>query len=270
MNLYSYLEKHGELENAAAALAYFAERKNDDIKSDIFKCYKMAINDTTTRVGQYSPRKRQIELHEGLLVEGREEEHRQTLLHEVAHLIHRHIWNGYGKAHGCEWKMVMGKLGIPANRTHNSEWMKEHTAKKAKLVYGCKKCELEIHAQKPRRKLLQMGVYHRNCGGAFYLKEDKRTGQRIPVRQIPSPGLAKLQQVGAELAEPQRTTKPVLGKVQIKKALYRNRWVKPGTYDVVREFKFKKNENYRGTISILVGTKVYRVTVADSPDWFVR
>ncbi len=276
MNLYSYLEKHGELENATAALEYFAEKKGfcfwnqfQRNPNNIFKSFKVVTNDTTTRVGQYHPRKKQIELHIGLLVDGREEEHRQTLLHEVAHLIQRHIWSGT-KSHGREWKMVMGRLGIPADRCHSSDWMKEHTAKKAKLIYACKKCELEIPAQKPRKKLLQMGITHRNCGGTFYLKKDKRAGQRVPVRRVPGPGLAKLQKVAATFAAPQGTTKPVLGRVLIKKAMYRNKWVRPGIYDVVREFKYKKNNFFKGTISILVGTEVYRVTVSDNPDWFVR
>lgn len=207
MNLFDYLEKHGELGNVTAALAYLAERKNVDIESDIFKCYRIVINDTTTRYGQYHPTKMQIELHEGLLIAGRENEHRQTLLHEVAHLIHRHIWNGYGKAHGLEWKIVMSRLGVPANRCHSSDWMKEHKVNKAKLIYACKKCELEIPAQKTRKLIDRT---HRNCGGGFYLKEDRRNDRVKAYVQATAP-------VQREVS------KPILGTVQIKKALYRNR-----------------------------------------------
>lgn len=259
MKLFDYLEKHGELENATATLEYFADTRprgglrHVDVDSDIFKCYRIVINNTTTRYGQYHPTKMQIELHEGLLVEGREKEHRQTLLHEVAHLIHRHIWDGYGKAHGREWKMVMFKLGIPANRCHSSDWMAEHKVNKAKLIYACRKCEFEIPAQKTRKLV---GKTHRNCGGGFYLKEDRRNNRVKAYVQ--------------ETAPVQIVSKPVLGTVFIKKALYRNRRVKPGTYQIVRDFKFKKNENYRGTISILIGTTVYRITVNNSTNWFVR
>ncbi len=255
MKLFDYLEKHGELGNATAALAYFVDRKDVLINDNVLKAYKVVINDTTTRVGQYSPRKREIELHEGLLVdaEGRKEEHRQTLLHEVAHLIQRHIWDLNGprtKSHGWEWQMVMAKLGVPADRCHKSDWMNEHVANKAKLVYSCKKCGHEILAQKPRRKLLRNGVYHKRCGGAFYLKEDRRNGRTIEA-------------VG-------EAPRKVLGTVLIKKAMYRNKWVRPGMYQVVREFKFKKGSHFRGTISILMQSTVYRITVNDSPDWFVR
>ncbi len=272
MNLSTYLEKHGELENATAALKYFEFRKGVIVNDNVLKAYKVVINNTTSRVGQYSPRKREIELHEGLLVDavGRKEEHRQTLLHEVAHLIQRHIWDLNGErttAHGWQWKMVMAKLGIPADRTHKSDWMTEFVANKAKLIYCCKKCGHEINAQKPRRKLLRMGVTHRYCGGSFYLKEDRRSNQ--PYRYVnhitPAP-INTVEAAAAFVGETPR--KRVLGTVYIKKAMYRNKRVLPGTYDVVREFKFKKNDWVKGTITILSGGQQIRVTVEH--DWFVR
>lgn len=252
MNLYNYLEKHGELENATSALVYFAKRKNVDINSEIFKCYKMLIINVTTRSGRINYKKLQIEIHEGLLMTGREEGHKQTLLHETAHLIVRMVWGSNAKSHGREWKIVMVYLGVPAKRCSGHAFMKDLRKEKCKLIYSCKKCETEIYAQKPRKIA---GRYHINCGGAFYLKEDRRSGRSY--NEVTAP----------------RTRSPIfhiLGQVEIKRALYRNRWVKPGVYDVVREFKYKKNDIFRGTISILIGGAIFRVTVKDSPEWFVR
>lgn len=258
MNLFNYLEKYGELGNATAALEYFVRRKDVMVNDNVLKAYKVVINNTTSRVGQYSPRKREIELHVELMAAGREEEHRQTLLHEVAHLIQKHVWDLNGKPttpHGQEWRMVMYKLGIPADRCHKSDWMTEFVANKSKITYACKKCGEEFPTQKLRPKLLRMGVTHRRCGGSFYLKEDRRNGRSYNAVTTP------------------RTRAPIihiLGTVDIKKALYRNKWLKPGTYNVVREFKLKKNEWIKGTITILINGTKYRVTVENSSEWYVR
>lgn len=258
MKLFDYLEKHGELENATAALAYFADRKSVNVDCDIFKCYKMLTNNVTGRYGQICFAKFEIELHEGLSVAGRENDHKQTLLHETAHLIVKMIWGPFAKSHGWEWKMVMSRLGIAANRCSSHSWMKDLKKEKCKLIYACKKCGVEIPAMKPRK---MVGRYHVKCGGGLYLKEDRRQA---------GPGVQKLRAVAQNIEqEVARNQKNVIGTVTIKQARYRNRWLKPGVYEVVREFKYKKNDSFIGTITILVNEQKYRVTVKDSPNWFV-
>ena len=138
MNLFNYLETHSELENASAVLAYFSDRvatpeADPVVDSTIFKCYTMVKGTATRRSGQIDYGKLEVELHEGYDVPGREEAHRQTLLHETAHLIVRVVWGHRAseiKAHGREWKMVMSKLGVPADRCSNNDWQRKLAAEK--------------------------------------------------------------------------------------------------------------------------------------------
>lgn len=75
------------------------------------------------------------------------EEHfiKQTVAHEVAHLIQRRVYgvvreieiNGQKitkrvQAHGPEWKSVMELLGIPADRCHNYDVSSIQTSKRKK------------------------------------------------------------------------------------------------------------------------------------------
>ena len=200
MNLFNYLETHSELENALNALSYFSDRvatPDPIVDSTIFKCYTMVKGTATRRSGQIDYRKLEVELHEGYDVPGREEAHRQTLLHETAHLIVRMVWGHRAseiKAHGREWKMVMGKLGVPADRCSNNDWMQK-------------------------------------------LAAEKRAKRNVNKRVIGS------------ISIPRRA------------AWYRGHYVKPGVYDVVRSFKYKKNSYTKGTVTLLVEGHLVRVTM---------
>jgi len=177
--LESYLDECGFTSRVIDALDRFAPQVGKDAGElfDEFSKFHMVRNTVTSRSGQFSWGDRQVELHTELLVAGREEHRDQTLLHETAHLIIALLFpesrfkHSRIKSHGREWKTVMRQLGARDDRCSNHEFMKEHKAKKAKLMYACQRCEEEFPAMK-RKKHSPDRYKHKSCGGGLYLKRD--------------------------------------------------------------------------------------------------
>lgn len=176
--LESYLDECGHVSKVIDTLTHFASTSADvTVMWEAFSKYRMVSNNVTTRTGQISYRKRTIEIHEELLRPGREASRDHTLLHETAHLIIGLIYpesmkrHSRIKAHGREWKAVMRHLGCGTERCGNHEFMTEHRAKKANLMYACQRCEYEFPAM--RRKKYPPETYrHKGCRGGLYLKTD--------------------------------------------------------------------------------------------------
>lgn len=183
--LESYLDECGFTSRVINTLDHFAKTRKLDAGElfETFSKYRMVRNDVTTRTGQIDYRKKQIELHTELLRPGREEHRDDTLLHETAHLIIALVYpesmlcHSRIKSHGREWKAVMRHLGCRPDRVGNHDFMKEHRAKKAKLMYACQRCEHEFPAMR-RKKHAPEKYHHKHCGGSLYLKSDH--GRRYP------------------------------------------------------------------------------------------
>lgn len=177
MKLDEYLEECGHTDRVFNTLKHFATRRQQDANELFaeFSKYHMVQNAVTSRSGQISYSKKQVELHNELLRSGRELARDQTLLHETAHLIvhltfTRQPFNR-PKPHGPEWQAVMRHLGCKPNRCSNHDFLHDARAKKAKLMYACQRCEFEFPAQR-RKKQPAESYYHKRCQGKLYLKRD--------------------------------------------------------------------------------------------------
>lgn len=180
LKLDDYLSFCGLLGRVINTLEHVAKQRNLDASELFaeFNKYRMVRNNVTSRTGQLRYDKKTIELHVELLRAGREDSRDHTLLHETAHLIIGLIYpesmkrHSIIKAHGREWKAVMRHLGCKTDRCGSHDFMAEHRAKKARLMYACQRCETECPAQK-RKKYPAERYSHRGCGGTLYLQRDQ-------------------------------------------------------------------------------------------------
>lgn len=181
MNVWEYLEKHDLSDIVCEGLdrLNLDSDKVDDVM-DAMGRFQLIINlRAKSRFGQFSPSKRTIELTSEYFNgdwDERKEDHHNTLLHEVAHLVVRFAYREdaknfrYGgckiQAHGREWKSVMLALGLKPNRCGKSDVLKEARAAKkrpAKHLYTCIKCGHEHGTQRELKHLERR--YHAKCGG---------------------------------------------------------------------------------------------------------
>jgi len=142
---------------------------------EVFDEWNIVSNSrTTSRSGQCSYMKKQVEIHAVLLKQGQEDARRQTSIHEISHIVADLIYDSRKiSGHGREWKSVMRAFGVPANRCSNHDAMKEHRLSKAKWIYGCEKCDTLF--PKMRKKKYDPSRYiHKSCGGRLYLKTQVR------------------------------------------------------------------------------------------------
>ncbi len=77
-----------------------------------------------------------ISLHSGLLASMGDAYINQTVVHEVAHCIQRHVWPR-SQAHGYEWQKVMHILGVPAKRCSNYGDMPPKNRMARPYIYKC-------------------------------------------------------------------------------------------------------------------------------------
>lgn len=122
--------------------------KADRISDELHKWVILINHRARSRAGQADRKKRTIELT-GLFFEatGRENDHAQTLLHEVAHLV---SYFAYPRCspHGREWKRIMIAFGANTNRCCNYPYLKEAKALTAKHQYECMDCDLVHHTKR--------------------------------------------------------------------------------------------------------------------------
>ncbi len=145
---------------------------------EIMDGWRVVINyRSTTRHGQCSYTKKQIELHNHLMKPGSEEGRKQTTIHEIAHMVTRQVYGPMVKSHGKEWKHVMKCFGARPDRCTSHEGMKDFRMQKAKIIYGCTRCDAEMPAMR-KKKHPPENYTHNRCGGKLYVKENRVTGYR--------------------------------------------------------------------------------------------
>lgn len=92
---------------------------------------------------------------------------KQTVGHEVAHIIAHVEYGDHIRAHGQEWKNVMYVLGIPADRCHDYDATNISTRKRnvTKFEYTCGGCgELFLVGNKRHNRMLTGAIYsHSGC-----------------------------------------------------------------------------------------------------------
>lgn len=92
-----------------------------------------------------------------------EEQVRDTVLHEYAHLVVNEMHGPSAKPHGKEWRAVMKRLGAKAKATHDYPVERRYQARR--IVYRCTACGYLLLRARPLRRHL---VYtHIGCGGTF-------------------------------------------------------------------------------------------------------
>ena len=178
--LSEYLHKHdllGRIDTGVDKLGLPRETVNEIF--DVFHKWVVVINyRAKARSGQASYNKKQVELTcKFFEAAGREADHNQTLLHEVAHIITRHI-HGHGrhiKAHGREWKRVMVAFGLAPNRCSNYSYIREDRENSAKHKYECLDCGVVSHTNRKLKNLHNR--YHGPC-------RHKENGGRLKHTQL--------------------------------------------------------------------------------------
>jgi len=105
-----------------------------------------------------------IDIHTHLFHgEGQEDEFRDTLFHEIAHMIAYYGCDDNG--HGRDWKKIFGDLGYPhGKRCHSLGRLRGTTGKRRTrtvYVYQCNGC---AYSTERRRKWRDPGLWHhRGC-----------------------------------------------------------------------------------------------------------
>ena len=86
--------------------------------------------------------------------ENREHFLRQTVAHEVAHLVAHQLFGSGIRPHGSEWQQIMGKVyGLPAERCHTYEVKR----RQRHYVYRCRCPEGEFPFTPQRHALVLRG-----------------------------------------------------------------------------------------------------------------
>lgn len=183
-NLIKFLEDTGTIDAFNTAVDKLAAKSNishggrEMILNEMRQYRVIANSRANTRAGACQVGKKIIQLHIRLYDKGREEQRNSTLLHEVGHAL-AHAVYGRVQSHGREWKTTMMLLGASTKRTCDFDFLAEAQKKTAKLVYACQRCEHEWLTQR-KKKYPAHAYRHPGCGGVLYLKENKRTGMRMP------------------------------------------------------------------------------------------
>ena len=95
---------------------------------------------------------------------------RQTVGHEVAHLVTYWRWDKAGRRrklrhHGLEWQSVMRALGYEARRCHNYA-SAERVRKVKRYTYVCR-CGIPHTLSSRKHSVMQMADRHLSVGGFF-------------------------------------------------------------------------------------------------------
>ncbi|MCU7843062.1 MAG: SprT-like domain-containing protein [Candidatus Thiodiazotropha sp. (ex Monitilora ramsayi)] len=92
---------------------------------------------------------------------------RETVPHEVAHLVARQLYGSRIKPHGKEWRSIMQAFGAMAKRCHNFPINPLNTRKMRYYPYRCSCKDHQLSAIRHNRS--QAGVVYlcRTCGSAL-------------------------------------------------------------------------------------------------------
>lgn len=183
MNVWNYLEKHDLTDTVCEGLdrLNFNSERVDDVM-DAMGRFMLVINyRAKSRFGQFSPRKRSIELTSEYFNgdwDERKADHHNTMLHEVAHLVVHIVHKKSAdridfrahkiQSHGREWQSVMRAFGLEPKRCGTSNVLADaRLAKKRphKHLYTCIECGHEHGTQRELKNLERR--YHAKCGGKF-------------------------------------------------------------------------------------------------------
>ena len=106
--------------------------------------------------------------------ENREHFLKQTVAHEVAHLV-AHQMFGHGiRAHGEEWQLIMqGVYELPADRCHNYEVPRRPTSH---YIYRCRCAERDFPFSSRRHALVGKGrrYFCRSCRATLVFSGEQR------------------------------------------------------------------------------------------------
>lgn len=172
MNVWEYLDRNGECGNVLNALNNLRitpSQREDVVRA--LKNYRFRINyRAKSRFGVVKISERTMELTAAYFTSGyelhsdRAEHHRQTLLHETAHIIVR-IIRPLASAHGHEWRAVMRNLGARPDRCGKGEFlaeMRQGSDLGHKHEYTCQSCG---HVYRTKRALKRLDRrFHGPCG----------------------------------------------------------------------------------------------------------
>ena len=118
-----------------------------------------------------------ISLNSILLNENLDHFIRQTVGHELAHLIAHFVYPNLRQAHGAEWKQVMRFIGLTADRCHSYDTENAAVRQKQKFQYKCG-CRNEIVLSSVRHnKIVRYGTVYRCNSCAQPLVLVTRLGQ---------------------------------------------------------------------------------------------
>lgn len=109
-----------------------------------------------------------------LYAENREHFLRQTVAHEVAHLIAHQLFGGRIRPHGREWQSIMqGLYGLPADRCHSYEITRRPVSR---FIYRCDCAEREFPFSAQRHALVRKGrrYFCRSCRATLVFSGQQR------------------------------------------------------------------------------------------------
>ena len=123
----------------------------------------VVVYDLRGRTAGWAIGSKTIRLNSDLLLTETEDMLRQTLPHEVAHIVQHQIYPR-SKAHGYEWRRIMHYLGLPADRCHQYETVA--VRKRARpYAYYCSCSEPHMVTETLHRRMQTGKVYQcRRCG----------------------------------------------------------------------------------------------------------
>ena len=130
--------------------------------------------------GQAWPQKHQLRFNPVLLKENRAHFLRQTVAHEVAHLLAYALFGPGVQAHGREWQSIMTEVfALPADRCHSYD---TQNSSRKPWLYQCH-CEGKLVALSTIR-------HNRSRKGAVYLCTSCKTPLKFVKKANPQPKAA--------------------------------------------------------------------------------
>lgn len=115
--------------------------------------------------GRAHARKNLIRFNPILLCENVEEFLRQTVPHEVAHLVNRELHGWFVRPHGPEWKSIMRAFGLQPLRCHNYGVENARVFRQHRHAYQCE-CQQHSISQATHNRIRRGFRYSCRCCGA--------------------------------------------------------------------------------------------------------